>query len=63
MSPNSGNDFDLKAIIQSYSKHWIWFVLSILTALVLGYIFIRYSVPKYSATAKIQIIEEKNSYP
>ena len=63
MSPNSGNDFDLKAIIQSYSKHWIWFVLSILTALVLGYIFIRYSVPKYSATAKIQIIEEKNSSP
>jgi len=63
MSPNTGNDFDLKAIIQSYSKHWIWFVLSILTALILGYIFIRYSVPKYSATAKIQIIEEKNSSP
>jgi capsular exopolysaccharide synthesis family protein len=52
---------DLKEIIKTYSKHWKWFVISVLMALLLAFVFIRYSVPEYAATAKIQIIEDKNA--
>lgn len=52
---------DLASIIASYTKHWKWFVFSVLAALVLAFIHIRYSIPEYAAAAKIQILEDKNS--
>ncbi|WP_396590084.1 GumC family protein [Allomuricauda sp. R78024] len=52
---------DLKELILGYTKYWKWFVLSVILALCIAYLQIRYSVPQYSAQAKIQIIEEKSS--
>jgi len=55
------NNMDLKEVIGAYTKHWKWFVVSVLIALVLAFLYIRYAVPEYAATAKIQILEENNA--
>ena len=52
---------DLKNLIAGYVKHWKWFVLSVIVAVGLGYLNLRYTVPQYNASAKIQIIEDKNA--
>ncbi len=52
---------DLKSIISSYTKHWKWFFISVVIALICAHLFIRYSVSQYSAEAKIQILEDSKS--
>ncbi|WP_421811697.1 GumC family protein [Flagellimonas sp.] len=54
------SELDLKGILQSYTKHWKWFALSILVFVSLAILYLRYAIPEYSATAKIQILEESN---
>ena len=55
---NTDSKLDIKLILDSYLKHWKWFVLGVLVALVLAFFKIRYSSPQYNATAKIQIVED-----
>ncbi|MEM1340040.1 MAG: polysaccharide biosynthesis tyrosine autokinase [Bacteroidota bacterium] len=50
---------DVKELIGTYLKHWKWFLLSIVICIVLAFIYIRYSVPKFEAVGSIQIVEEK----
>lgn len=57
----SGDSFDLKEMISGYIKHWKWFLISSIIALLLAMVYMRYTVPQYAAAAKIQILEEKNS--
>ncbi|MEO9891021.1 polysaccharide biosynthesis tyrosine autokinase [Aurantibacter sp.] len=57
----SNDNVDLKEILNSYLKHWKWFVLSAIVTLIMASLYIRYATPEYSAKAKIQIIEDKNS--
>lgn len=52
---------DLKETITSYTRHWKWFILSVIGFLVLAYIYLRYATPQYAAQAKIQILDERNS--
>ncbi|MCG2461891.1 polysaccharide biosynthesis tyrosine autokinase [Flavobacteriaceae bacterium F89] len=52
---------DLKEILRTYSKHWKWFVLSVILALSIAVVYIRYSTPEYSAEAQIQILADANS--
>ncbi|NKI32024.1 GumC family protein [Croceivirga thetidis] len=54
-------DLDLNEIVNSYLKHWKWFVLSICAAFLMAFLYLRYSVPKFEVAAKIQIIEDKSS--
>lgn len=53
------NTLDLKDLINTYTKHWKWFVISCILALLLALLYIRYATPEYAANAKIQIIEDK----
>ncbi len=57
----ANNPVNLKDIINSYTAYWKWFALSVLFALVLAFIYIRYSTPKYAVQTQIQILEDKNS--
>ncbi len=57
----SSNSGELKDVISAYTKHWKWFVLSVLLALTLAYVYIRYATPEYAAKGKIQILDEKGS--
>lgn len=54
---------DIKNIIATYAKHWKWFVLCGLLALIIAYLDIRYTVPEYMVQSQIQIVQEKNSGP
>lgn len=60
---NTSNSIDFKALARTYTKKWKWFFLSVVTALSIAYIFIRYSQPQYAAEAKIKILEDKGSSP
>ncbi|MRH99181.1 polysaccharide biosynthesis tyrosine autokinase [Kriegella sp. EG-1] len=57
----ANNTNDLKEVLMSYSRHWKWFVLSIIICLILSMLYVRYATPEYAAKAKIQIIEDQNS--
>jgi capsular exopolysaccharide synthesis family protein len=60
--PSKGESrIDLNEVISKYTKHWKWFVISIVVLLLLAAIYIRYASPQYAAAAKIQILEDENS--
>ena len=46
-----------------YLKYWKWFAISLVICLAVGFVKIRYSIPKYQAQAKIQIIPEQGAAP
>ncbi|WP_425236734.1 Wzz/FepE/Etk N-terminal domain-containing protein [Ulvibacterium sp.] len=50
---------DYREILKPYLKSWKWFVISGITALIIGFIYIRYAVPHYAVEAKIQILDNK----
>ena len=60
-SNNLESTIDLKELIKTYSKHWKWFVLSIIIVLTIAFIYLRYATPLYAAQAQIQIIEDKGT--
>ncbi len=57
----STNEIDIKEVVSAYTKHWKWFVLSVIIAVIFAFVYIRYATPEYAAKAKIQILEDKNS--
>ncbi|MGJ8738575.1 GumC family protein [Zobellia laminariae] len=57
----SSNSFDLKEILNTYTAHLKWFILSVILALVAAFIYIRYSTPQYAVQTQIQILEDKTS--
>ena len=59
----STKETDFKALITSYTKHWKWFLLSMLLALSIAYVYIRYAIPEYKVQAKIKVLEDKNGSP
>ncbi|WP_150452495.1 GumC family protein [Arenibacter lacus] len=67
MSPktefNKSEHPDLNEIVNQYTRHWKWFIVSIAIALAMAFIYLRYTKPEYVAEAKIQILDEKNSGP
>lgn len=63
MSPqtSSADIIDLKDLISPYTNKWKWFLFSSIVSICIAFIYIRYATPKYTAKAKIQILEDKNS--
>ncbi len=59
----SNESFDLSKIIGSYTRHWKWFLLSIIGLIAVGFVYLRYAIPQYANAAKIQILEENGSNP
>ncbi len=55
------NKYNIREILQVYLKNWYWFAIAGFIALLLAFIKLRYSVPKYQLKAKIQVVEEKNA--
>ncbi len=58
---SSLENIDFKSIITSYTKHWKWFVFSVVVALIFAHVHLRYATSEYAAMAKIQISEDSNS--
>jgi len=55
------NTFDYRSLIRPYLKNWPWFFISIVLALALAYLYIRYTVPKYAVQANIHILEDESA--
>lgn len=55
-----GENIDLKQLITTYTRHWKWFVLTSVVAVVIAFVNLRYSTPMYMASAKIQILDDKS---
>ena len=57
----SSDDSYLKNTISAYTKHWKWFVFSLILLIGIALIYLRYATPEFAAVAKIEIIEDKNA--
>lgn len=55
------SNIDLNEIIKSYTQHTKWFVVSVILAIIIAFLYIRYATPEYAVKAKIHILEDKNS--
>ncbi|OUS12203.1 tyrosine protein kinase [Nonlabens dokdonensis] len=54
-SYNSDQNQNFKDQVVHYLNKWPWFIISVLLMLLCGFLFLRYSTPKFEATAKILI--------
>ncbi len=52
------DSFNIKEIFFKYFSFWPFFLISIFTCLIGGFIFLRYSTPLYKSTAVIEIIDK-----
>lgn len=60
---NANSSKDLGKLFSTYTKHWIWFVLSCILCFIGAFFYLRYTTPEYSASAKIMLLSDKNSTP
>lgn len=50
---------DIREQFDKYFIHWRWFVVSVVVAFVCAFLYLRYTVPQYSATATIMVKDER----
>ena len=54
------SEVSIVEIVQSYLKHWKFFLFSILLCLFIAVAYVKYATPLYQATSKIVIRDKKN---
>jgi tyrosine-protein kinase Etk/Wzc len=52
-------DFSVREELDKYLFYWRWFVFSVLVALLIGFIYLRYATPIYSATTTVLVKDDK----
>lgn len=60
-SEKEESNFDLKAEIFKYLKHWKWLVFGCFLGLTIAYLYNRYTLPKYATEATMMILEDESS--
>lgn len=58
MPKQSDQGENIKREITKYARFWGWFLVSILIALLVGHLYLRYTPRIYQSTAKIQILNK-----
>ena len=58
-SNNSNQKFDLKKAISTYTKNWIWFLLSLVISVTIAYLYLRYTIPQYQVSSNVMILSEE----
>jgi tyrosine-protein kinase Etk/Wzc len=53
------NGIDLKTVLNKYLIHWHWFVLVVIISLLGANLYLRYTVPQYTATTTILVKDEQ----
>ena len=54
------NEISILEILFRYLKYWKWFVASILLAVVIAFVYFRYTVPVYNVTSSVILKDEKS---
>ena len=62
-SKNPDSSKDLSKLISTYTKHWLWFVLSVMVCFVGAFFHLRYTTPEYIASAKIMLLNDDTGTP
>ncbi|CEJ71002.1 Tyrosine-protein kinase ptk [Chryseobacterium oranimense G311] len=64
-NPEVKNNFniDINEIIKPYTRRWIWFCISAVLAVILGYIALKFMTPIYNTQATVLIKDAKNTSP
>ncbi len=57
----SVDTIDFKELFKSYTKHWLWFVVSLVACIVFVFVNLRYETPEYLAQATIQVVDNRAS--
>ena len=52
---------DLKGIANKYLAYWYWIALSGIIALIIAFLYLRYTPDSYKTAAKIKVLTEKES--
>lgn len=52
-------NLQLREILENYSSHWKWFVLSLVFFLSIAALYLRYTVPQYKAIITLMIKDER----
>ena len=60
-SEKEESNFDLKAEIFKYLKHWKWLVFGCFLGLTIAYLYNRYTLPKYATEATMMILKDEGS--
>ena len=58
---SDNNSPNIKHEIAKYLVHWKWFILGIIISIIGGFIYLRYTTPKYNAVALIMIKDNLKS--
>lgn len=56
---NQKEDFHLRTVLEKYLVHWQWFVLAVCVSFFGAFIYLRYTIPQYQATATLLVKDEK----
>lgn len=62
-APDLSRDFDAAALGRRLLRNWYWFVLAVAVCVVAAWLYLRYTVPTYRATAEILIASEEAASP
>ena len=54
------NEISLMEILLKYVKYWKWFVLSLVVALAVAFVYFRYTVPVYNVTSSVILKDTKS---
>ena len=55
------NKIEYGELLKPYLRRWTWFVSGTIIALIIAFLYIRYTTPKYAITAKLQILEDQSA--
>lgn len=55
------NDFSLADIIKPYIERWFWFVISIVIAIIVAFVYLKLATPIYQVKSSVLIKEAKSS--
>ncbi|HEY6975026.1 MAG TPA: polysaccharide biosynthesis tyrosine autokinase [Chitinophagaceae bacterium] len=53
-------EFDIRKIISKLLYHWKFYLASVIVFLALGFLFLHYATPKYTAHAKLLVKDDEN---
>lgn len=62
LTPNEtkfSSGFDIKDQVDYYLSNWKWFLLGVVLFLSVAYVYLRYSIPQYSAATTLMLRDEK----
>jgi tyrosine-protein kinase Etk/Wzc len=59
LKQTSDNTINIREEIDKYLIFWKWFIISLLIAFVIAFVYLRYTVPQYKATATILVKDER----